>query len=106
MSNEPVDILFIVPSAREDTYRRAIKLTLWVLESEKTFGVMPADEFVRRYKGMTGEQIDVETGKLCKSIVNARDISRREWKEFGPLWESWGDYFKNKFANKQEAASE
>lgn len=97
-----VDILYIVPTNKYDIYRRAIKLAAFALESDKTFDLMSADEFVRICKGMSGAEIYAKMCELCVSSVNARDISRREWKEFGPLWDSFAEHFRQMYGTAQQ----
>lgn len=97
-----VDILYIVPTNKYDTYRRAISLAMWTLESNKTFDLMSADEFVRICKGMSGAEIYAKMCEMCVSSVNTRDISRREWKEFGPLWDSFTEHFRQVHGTAQQ----
>lgn len=102
--SKPVDILFIVPGTRWDTWRHAIKHILWVLESEKTFDVMSADEFVRLYSDMPVEEIDAALKLQCVALTNTSDISKREWKTFKPLRQKLYDFWelKNKEIDHEE----
>jgi hypothetical protein len=82
---KPVDILFVVPDAKYDTWRRAIKHVLWALESDKTFEVMSADTFVHLYSKMTVQEMDAALKLKSVAMTTTNDISKREWKDFRPL---------------------
>lgn len=95
MSDEkkPVDFLFIVPSAKEYTWRSAIRLVFWVLELDKTFEVMSADTFVYDYGKMPVEEMSAALKLKCVGMVSSGDISKREWKAFEPLRQKLHDYW-------------
>lgn len=93
---ESVDVLFIVPGAKWDTWRRAIKHILWAFELDKTFDIMSVDEFVQIYGTMTVEEIDANLKTRCVTLTNTSDISKREWKAFKPLRQKLYDYWDTK----------
>lgn len=101
---KPVDFLVIVPSAKEYTWRSAIRLVLWVLSPDepfgKTFEVMSADTFVYDYGKMSVEEMDAALKLKCVGMVNSGDISKREWKAFEHLRQKLHDHWA---AQKQAA---
>ena len=98
MSDEAkcVDVLFIVPDAKWDTWRRAIKHVLWTFELDNTIDVLSADAFVRIYGDMPVEEMDAGLKLRCKALTNSSDISKREWKAFQPLRDKLYAYWEAK----------
>jgi hypothetical protein len=98
-----VDLLFIVPDARRDTWKQAVKLTLWSIESNKTFEVMSADTFVSLYENMPVEEMNKALEARCVAFANSGDISKREWKRFRPLREKIHSYWQAEKLRKEQS---